>query len=157
MSVKIIIKDEINCKITGLDLHTRKELVNKFKFRLPYAAHLPSVRLGRWDGCINFFHLGGSSYINLLPEIIPIIEKYESDIELEDLRTYNRSFNFDKVNTKSYNHISWPAGHRFSAQPIELRDDQVTVINNFFDNSTVQRVLASKSYPNRLNSVLNIR
>ena len=47
---KIIIKDEVNCKIEGLDLDTRKRLVNKFKYELPYARHLPAVKLtSRWE------------------------------------------------------------------------------------------------------------
>ena len=67
---KIIIADEVNCKIADLDLDTRKRLVAKFKYEVPYARYLPAVRLGRWDGKVPYFNLGGTTYINLLPEII---------------------------------------------------------------------------------------
>lgn len=63
---KVIIKDEVNTKLEGLDLHERKELTNKFKYEIPGARYLPAVRLGRWDGKVGFFALGGSTYINLL-------------------------------------------------------------------------------------------
>jgi hypothetical protein len=44
---KIIIKDEVNIKLEGLELDVRKTLVNKFKYDVPYARYLPAVRLGR--------------------------------------------------------------------------------------------------------------
>lgn len=52
---RLVIKDEVNCKLEGLDLDIRKKLVKKFKYELPYARHLPAVRLGRWDGSVAFF------------------------------------------------------------------------------------------------------
>ena len=66
---KIILKDEVNCKIEGLDLETRKKLANKFSFMLPYAYHVPAFKLGRWDGKVNYFNIGGTTYTNLLEEI----------------------------------------------------------------------------------------
>ena len=79
---KLIIKDEVNVKIEGLDLTARKNLVNKFKFEIPGARYLPAVRLGRWDGKVSFFQLGGSSYINLLPEILPYLEEHDYQVEI---------------------------------------------------------------------------
>ena len=73
MQAKIIIRDEVNVKLEGLDLTTRKKLVDKFKYEIPGARYQPSVRLGRWDGKVPFFNLGGTTYINLLPEIIPFL------------------------------------------------------------------------------------
>ena len=69
----IVIRDEVNIKIEGLDLDTRKTLVNAFKCMNPAARYLPAVRLGRWDGKVAYFQLGGSTYTNLLPEILPKI------------------------------------------------------------------------------------
>ena len=46
----IVIRDEVNIKIEGLDLDCRKALVNAFKYENPAARYLPAVRLGRWDG-----------------------------------------------------------------------------------------------------------
>ena len=50
MQAKLIIRDEVNVKIEGLELGTRKKLVDRFKYEIPGARYQPSVRLGRWDG-----------------------------------------------------------------------------------------------------------
>ncbi len=62
-SCKLVIKDEVNVKFENLSLEWRKRLSNKFKYEVPYARHLPAVKLGRWDGRIAFFGLGGSGGI----------------------------------------------------------------------------------------------
>ena len=51
----LIIRDEVNVKIEGLELDARRALVNQFKYDVPYARYLPAVRLGRWDGKVGFF------------------------------------------------------------------------------------------------------
>ena len=52
------VKDEVNVKIEGLELDTRRKLSNKFKFEIPGARYMPAVRLGRWDGKVAFFQMG---------------------------------------------------------------------------------------------------
>jgi superfamily II DNA or RNA helicase len=137
----IVIKDEVNIKIEGLDLDARKALVNAFKYDVPYARYLPAVRLGRWDGKVSYFQLGGSTYTNLLPEIIPIIEKYDYDIDLDDQRTYSNKFDFDLVEENRWAYKTWPKGHPAAGQPIMLRDYQVEVINRFLENpQSIQEV-----------------
>ena len=79
---KLIIKDEVNVKIEGLELGDRKALMKKFEYEKPGARYLPSVRLGRWNGKISFFSLGGSTFVNLLPEILPILDSAGYDIQL---------------------------------------------------------------------------
>jgi hypothetical protein len=130
----IIIRDEVNIKIEGLDLDTRRDLVKKFKYDVPYARYLPAVRLGRWDGKVAYFQLGGSTYVNLLPEILPILDKHNYDVELDDQRTYTTTFNFESVTETSFAHVQWPKGHPAAGQPILLRDYQVEVINNFLSD-----------------------
>jgi len=137
MKATLVIKDETNVKINGLDMNLRKKLVNKFKFILPHARHTPAFKLGRWDGSIAFFQLGGSTFINLLPEIIPILMDAGYEIELEDLRTYRTDYTFDTVDKDSYNHVIWPKDHRLEGQPIELLEHQVDAINNFFLKHTI--------------------
>ena len=130
----IIIRDEVNIKIEGLELDARRALVNAFKYDVPGARYLPAVRLGRWDGKISYFQLGGSTYVNLLPEIIPILEKFNYDIELDDQRDYSTTFTFEKVTEKTFSHINWGKGHPLEGKPMELRDYQVKIINNFLEN-----------------------
>jgi len=130
----IIIRDEVNIKVEGLELDARRSLVNAFKYDVPYARYLPAVRLGRWDGKVSYFQLGGSTYVNLLPEIIPILEKFNYDIQLDDQREYSTTFEFAQVTEDSYSHIAWPKGHPAAGEPMKLRDYQVEIINNFLAN-----------------------
>jgi len=133
-TASIIIRDEVNIKIEGLDLDVRKALVNAFKYENPAARYMPAVRLGRWDGKVAYFQLGGSTYTNLLPEIVPILEKFNYDIELDDQRTYSNTFQFDTMLEDTFSTIAWPKGHPMAGQPIGLRDYQVEIINNFLAN-----------------------
>ena len=130
----IIIKDEVNIKIEGLELDARRALTNAFKYDVPGARYLPAVRLGRWDGKVSYFQLGGSTYVNLLPEIVPILEKFNYDIELDDQRTYSTTFDFDHIKEDSFAHKVWPKTHPMAGQPVVLRDYQVEIINAFLGN-----------------------
>jgi superfamily II DNA or RNA helicase len=129
----LVIKDEVNVKIEGLDLDARKRLANKFKYDVPYARYLPAVRLGRWDGKVSYFQLGGSTYINLLPEILPILEEMNYDIAIADHREYQCNFSFDPITDQTFAHKTWPKGHPIAGEPVVLRDYQVEIINNFIN------------------------
>jgi superfamily II DNA or RNA helicase len=129
------ILDEVNCRFTNLDASTRRKMVDALKFYLPYARHLPSVKLGRWDGSMSYCDIGGRSYINLLDKLLPIVQEDGYDIEIDDQRE-SHDFVFDKVETNSYAHVSWPKGHPLAGKPIEIRDHQVEVINSYLENVT---------------------
>ena len=131
---RLIIKDECNVKIEGLELTERKHLTNKFKYEIPGARYQPSVRLGRWDGKIAFFQLGGSTYINLLPEILPYLDQRGYDIELVDLRDYKTTFDFNLITEDTFSHKVWPEKHPMAGQPVVLRDYQIEIINRFLEN-----------------------
>jgi superfamily II DNA or RNA helicase len=130
----IVIKDEVNIKIEGLDLDCRKALVTAFKYENPAARYLPAVRLGRWDGKIAYFQLGGSTYVNLLPEIMPILDKFDYSPVLDDQREYTTTFDFAAVSENHYNHVLWPRTHPAAGEPMVLRDYQVEIINKFLTN-----------------------
>lgn len=137
----IQIRDEVNCKLVGLELVDRKNLVNKFKYEIPGARYQPSVRLGRWDGKVAFFQLGGSTYINLLPKILPYLEERGYDIEVDDSREYSTTFEFDQVTEHTFEGRTWPEGHPRAGEPILIRDYQVELINNFLANpQSVQEI-----------------
>ena len=131
---KLLINDEVNVKLEGLELAERKALMKLFEFEVPGARYLPSVRLGRWNGKTSYFSLGGSTYINLLPEILPVLDRAGYDIELVDNRTYTTTFNFDKVTEETFKHKVWPAKHPMAGQPVVLRDYQIEIINKFLEN-----------------------
>jgi superfamily II DNA or RNA helicase len=141
LQARLIIHDEVNVKIEGLDLTTRKNLVNKFKYEIPGARYQPSVRLGRWDGKVAFFQLGGSTYINLLPDILVYLEQQGYDVAVEDTREYSTSFAFDQIAEDTFADIAWPKGHPKAGEPIMLRDYQVEILNNFLTNpQSVQEI-----------------
>lgn len=130
---KLIIKDEVNVKLEGLELGDRKALMKMFEYEIPGARYLPAVRLGRWNGKVSYFALGGSTYINLLPEILPLLDQAGYDIQLEDLREYTTTFNFNKVSEDTFSDKVWPDKHPLAGQPVMLRDYQVEIINRFLE------------------------
>jgi len=131
---KILVQDEVNCKLIGLELAERKKLMKMFEYDVPGARYLPSVRLGRWNGKVSYFSLGGSTYVNLLEQIIPVVDSAGYDIELEDVREYTTTFNFTQVSEDSFSGKVWPEGHPIAGQPVKLRDYQVEIVNNFLSN-----------------------
>jgi superfamily II DNA or RNA helicase len=133
-TAKIIITDEVNVKIQGLELDARKALMKKFEVEKPGARYLPSVRLGRWNGKISYFSLGGATHINLLDQIIPIIDNFNYDIELEDLRTYKTTFQFEQIKEDTFANKTWPKGHVKEGESIMFRDYQVEIVNTFLAN-----------------------
>jgi superfamily II DNA or RNA helicase len=139
----ITIRDEVNIKLAGLDLDVRRKLVNTFKYDVPYARYLPAVRLGRWDGKVSYFQMGGSTYVNLLPEIIPILEDFNYDIELDDQRDYKSTFNFERTTENSFSHHTWPKNHPRAGDPVMLRDYQVEIVNNFLANPQCLQEIAT--------------
>jgi len=154
---RLIIKDEVNVKIEGLDLHERKELSNMFKYEIPGARYLPAVRLGRWDGKIAFFQMGGSTYVNLLPEIIPYLDSQGYHLELEDLRDYKTQYDFEQVTEDSYSHLTWPKTHPQAGTPIMLRDYQVEIINKFLENPQCLQEIATGAGKTLITAVLSHR
>ena len=140
---KLLIKDEVNVSIKGLELDARRRLLNMFKFEVPYARYLPAVRLGRWDGKVSYFQLGGSTYINLLPQILPVLEEMKYQIDLDDQREYKTKFEFDEVNADTFSNKTWPKGHPVAGEKIILRDYQVDIVNNFLSNPQSMQEIAT--------------
>ena len=132
---KLTIKDEVNIKFEGLTIETRRKLANKFKIEVPWARYQPSYRLGRWDGTVAFFGIGGTGYMCHLEEILDIVTNAGYDIEVEDLR-HPTQLAFTKV-TETYwadQGKTWPKGHIMEGKPIMLRDYQYEAINKFLEN-----------------------
>ena len=137
MSVcKLVIRDEVNIKLEGLSVETRRKIVNKLKFDLPYARHMPAYKLGRWDGTKTYFSIGGTGYLAHLDIILPIVEEAGYEIDIEDQRQHSK-IEFAPI-TENYwadKGKTWPKGHPQAGQPIILRDYQYDVVNKFLDNT----------------------
>ena len=140
---KIIVKDEVNVKIEGLHLDDRKKLVKQFEYEIPGARFMPMVKLGRWNGKVSYFQLGGGTYINLLDQIVPYLEQRGYDIELDDIRDYNQSYTFNSVTEKTFSHHVWPVSHPKAGEPVVLRDYQIDIINQFLANQQCVQEIAT--------------
>jgi superfamily II DNA or RNA helicase len=145
MGVKLIIRDEVNIKFEGLPLDVRKKLAATFKYEIPYARYHPAFKLGRWDGCVSLFGLGGNGYLSQLETILNITNKMGVEItEVEDLRT-TQQIQFEPV-TEMYwadQGKVWPKGHIDAGKPIMLRDYQVAAINTFLTNTQALQEIAT--------------
>ena len=142
MKTKLILKDEVNCKFEGLGLATRRTLEKKLKFFLPYAYHVPAYKLGRWDGCVGFFTMGGATFVNCLPIILPILDEEGYQIDIEDCRE-SHDFNFNLVTESLFSDKVWPSRHPSEGEPIKLRDYQVEVINQFIQTPQCLQEIAT--------------
>ena len=132
---KVIIKDEVNIKLDGLAIETRRKIANKLKYDLPYARHMPAYKLGRWDGTVSFFGIGGVGFLAHLDIILPIIASDGYEIEVVDNRN-KFDFKFEKIDENYWadQGKTWPEGHQLAGQPIVLRDYQYDVVNKFLEN-----------------------
>ena len=143
-SCKLIIRDEVNIKLEGLSVETRRKIVNKLKFDLPYARHMPAYKLGRWDGTKTYFGIGGTGYLAHLDVILPIVEDAGYEICIEDLRQHSR-IEFESI-TENYwadRGKTWPKGHPEAGTPIVLRDYQFDVVNKFLENHQALQEVAT--------------
>jgi superfamily II DNA or RNA helicase len=78
---------------------------------------------------VPYFNLGGTTYINLLPDILPYLEERGYDIDVDDVREYSTTLELGQVVEDSFSHKQWP-----NNEPIILRDYQVEIINRFLKN-----------------------
>lgn len=136
MAVKLIIRDEVNIKFENLPLDARKKLVATFKYADPTARHRPAFKLGRWDGTVSLFGLGGNGYISQLEKILEILTNM--GIHLDDVDDQRKPVNlqFTPI-TETYwadQGRVWPPGHPAEGTPIMLRDYQVSAINRFLEH-----------------------
>jgi len=133
---KLIIEDEVNIKLEGLDVDVRRKVSNALKFEVPYARYMPQYKLGRWDGKVAFFGIGGTGYVNHLDKIVEVLNKNSVEIVDIDDRRHPVDLNFEPI-TETYwadQDVRWPKGHPAEGELIMLRDYQVTAINNFLAN-----------------------
>ena len=133
---KLVIEDEVNIKLEGLEVDVRRKLASALKFEVPYARYMPQYKLGRWDGKVAFFGLGGTGYVNHLGIVSEVLEKYNVQIvDIED-RRHPIDLKFTPVTERYWadQGVVWPEGHPAEGEEIILRDYQVDAINNFISN-----------------------
>lgn len=85
---KITVNDEVWCTVSGLLPSEIDSLYNTFGIFVEGYFFMPSYKLGNFDGKIRFFHKTGKTYVRMLDQILPYLEKWQYDIELVDKRQF---------------------------------------------------------------------
>jgi superfamily II DNA or RNA helicase len=144
-SCKLIIEDEVNIKLEGLEVDVRRKLANALKFEVPYARYMPQYKLGRWDGKVAFFGIGGTGYVNHLDVIVDVLTK--NNVQIVDIEDRRHPVNLDfQPITERYwadQGVRWPKGHPAEGEEIILRDYQVDAINKYLENPQALQEIAT--------------
>ena len=144
-SCRIVIQDEVNVKVENLPVENRRKIANKLKFQVPYARYLPQYKLGRWDGTVAFFGIGGTGYVNHLDTIVnSLVEQGVEISEIVDNRA-KHNLTFTAINERYWadQGVCWPEGHMAAGEEIILRDYQVETVNGFLNNPQALQEVAT--------------
>ena len=131
--VTLTIKDQVNVKFDDLPPEVRRKISEACKYTVPYARHTPQFKLGRWDGKVAFATIGGSTFLNMLDKVLPLVIDAGYEIDIVDKRP-SYEFQFPAITNDMLAHKVWPEGHPIAGQPIMLRDYQVEAIRRYLDN-----------------------
>lgn len=156
-SCKLVIQDEVNIKLEGLEVDVRRKISNRLKYELPYAKHTPQYKLGRWDGKVGFFGIGGNGYLNHLDIILEELDKNRVEIAEIDDQRQKVDLNFQPI-TENYwadQGVRWPKGHPAEGELIMLREHQVNAINNFLKNPQSLQEIATSAGKTIITSTLS--
>lgn len=157
VSCKLVIQDEVNIKLEGLEVDVRRKISNRLKYELPYAKHTPQYKLGRWDGKVGFFGIGGSGYLNHLDIILEELQKNRVEVaEIIDQRQ-KIDLNFQPVTERFWadQGVRWPKGHPVEGEEIILKEHQVAAINNFIANPQSLQEIATSAGKTIITSTLS--
>lgn len=125
----IKITNEVACICQGLTSEHNKYLHDKFGVFAEGYFFNPLFKMGRWDGKVHYYQMNGRTFIRLLDEILPIIDKFGYAINLVDQRK-TVSLKPDHVKEDVFAHILHPD----TGEPIILRDYQLESVNTAIDN-----------------------
>jgi superfamily II DNA or RNA helicase len=126
--VKLKIIDEVSVIVIGLKPSEYTALSESFAVKAKNFQFNPQYKAKRWDGKIRYFTQNGKTYINLLPEIIPVIKSLGYKIEVIDRRDQIK-LNVPEIDNTYLQDFSWDDG-----TPITLGDHQVNAINALTKN-----------------------
>jgi len=122
----ITVRDEVYCHLTGLEPQDHEFLDHKFALMVEGAFFMPLYKLGRWDGKVRFLDKAGKIYHRLLPDLLPYLEKWGYDIQLNDLRKP-----LEVINTRVDK--DWFIRKEGMELKVELRPYQVEAVNSCLD------------------------
>lgn len=125
---KLKILDETSVIIIGLKPNEYTALSDAFALKAPNFQFHPKYKAKQWDGKIRYFTKNGKTYINLLPEIIPLIKGLNYEIEVIDKRDQVK-IDIPKIDKNYLEGYFWPDG-----KPVVLGEHQVNGVNALTKN-----------------------
>jgi len=130
-TAKLIIEDEVNVRVKGLDPEAMSKAQEALTFWVPGYIHMPAYKLGRWDGKIRLFKASGATYLNLVDRIVDPLSQLGYDIEIqEDKRqTYD-----DLVEKIEFINELVVSEYEKDGKPIILWEHQVNAVNKGIEN-----------------------
>ncbi len=126
-TAKLVITDQVNVKFKGLDPEALDRCQEVLAFYVPGFVHMPSYKIGHWDGKIRLFQRSGSTFLNLAYEAIDVLSKeFGYTIDIEDQTNWKNTISpqlelVDNTFLREYNDDD--------GNPITLWDHQVVAIN----------------------------
>lgn len=136
---KIIIRDEVTCRITGLLPEHLNMLYDEFSvFATNYIFNV-RYKIGQWDGKIRFVDKEGLTYVYLLEQILPTIIRLQYRPVIEDRRVPAPAP--PKPTDDMFNFVIHPE----TEEPLILRDYQINAISAVVDAGGYGIILASTS------------
>lgn len=150
MSAKIIIKDETNAVIKGLDPGTLERVQERLTFYVPGFVHMPAYKLGRWDGKIRLFKQSGATYVNLLEYIIDLMANAGYEFEFEDYRQ-----EYPEITEKlKFIDESFLNAYELDGKPLTLWEHQVAAVNKCVEFGSGVLELATGSGKTAITGIL---
>lgn len=123
--VVVTILDEVSCKFTGILPQHNDYLNNKYSLLIENHKFDPRVKLGIWDGKIQFFHRNGNTSVYLLPEIVLYLQKVNYEVHIDDKRS-GLYYDVQADITEDYfSHIT----NKKTGEPYKLTDHQIEAAN----------------------------
>ncbi len=126
--VKIIIQDEVNCMVVGLNPDHHKHFYETYGLFTENYFFTPKYKIGIWDGKIRYFSKDGNTYVLLLDEIIKVIVSFGYKITIEDRRINN----YCDVPPIDQDYLNSFINEKTQA-PFVVRPYQVESLNTAFD------------------------
>jgi superfamily II DNA or RNA helicase len=124
---KIIIKDEVNCIVTGLHPDHQLYFYEEYGIYAENYFFTPKYKIGVWDGKLRYFNKEGHTYVLLLDEIVKKVVKFGYKVDIED-RRINSYCDVPAIDSTYLSNFIDPK----TDEPYMVRPYQVDALNSIF-------------------------
>jgi superfamily II DNA or RNA helicase len=125
-TAKLIIQDEVNVQLRGLDPGTMDACIEELTFYVPGYIHMPKFKLGWWDGKVRLMKKSGSTLLNLIGDAEHVLKREGYELDIEDHRNWvdNVSPNLSYIDNTYLSEFTGKDGN-----PLSLWDHQTAAVN----------------------------